>query len=100
MAQYPEDNRPVSTVLFHFAAGTLGALIVFLVFVRLSGARRFSAPFVVIFVGISCAVMANFLSPWATPVIVVSYFLVSLGEYMRERNAQRARKAEGSGSVS
>jgi len=44
------------------------------------------APFGVIFVGIACAALAHFVSPWATPVIVASYFLVSLGEYVRERN--------------
>jgi hypothetical protein len=76
----------MSTVLFHFLAGTLGSLVIFLLFVRLSGARSFSAPFGVFVVGVACAVMAHFISPWATPVIVAGYFLVSLGEYVRERN--------------
>ncbi len=74
------------TVLLHFILGTLGALLVFLVFTRLSGVTRYSAPFGVIFIGISCASLAHFLSAWATPVILVIYTLISAKEYYQDRS--------------
>ena len=43
----------MATVLLHFAAGALGALAVFLVFLRLSGATSFSPPFGVVVIGIA-----------------------------------------------
>lgn len=83
----------MSTVLFHFAAGTLCSLLVFLLFTRLSGTRSFSAPFGVIFIGIACAVLAHFILPWATPVIIAIYLLVSAGELVRN---QKVRKSSSS----
>lgn len=80
----------MGTVLFHFAAGTLGSLAVFLVFTRISGTRSFSAPFGVVFIGIVCASMAHYLSPWATPAIVTLYGLVSAGEFLQERKAWKS----------
>jgi len=79
----------MGTLLLHFAAGTLGSLIVFLVFTRLSGTRSFSPPFGIIFIGIACAAMAHFLSPWATPAIVAVYLLVSAWEFMQERKTRK-----------
>jgi hypothetical protein len=79
----------VSLLFLHFVAGTVGALVVFLVIARLSGERRFSAPFGVVFVGLACAVLAHFLSPWATPAIVALYALVAIGEWRHERRRRR-----------
>lgn len=79
----------VSTVI-HFAAGTLGALFIFLIFSRLSGMERFSLPFGVVFIGIACASLAHFVSPWATPAILLLYALVSAHELQQERAAAKA----------
>lgn len=81
----------MATTLLHFMAGSLGALLVFLISTRLSGATRYSAPFGVIFVGIACASFAHFLSAWATPAIVAIYALSGAGELYRERKARKAR---------
>lgn len=75
----------MTAVFLHFIAGSFGALVVFLVFTRLSGTISFSAPFGVIFVGIACAVLAHFLSPWTTLVIVAIYALFSTLELYQER---------------
>jgi hypothetical protein len=79
------------TGFLHFIAGSFGALIVFLVFTRLSGTTRFSAPFGVIFIGIACASLAHFLSPWATLAIVAIYALFSAGELYQDIKARKAR---------
>jgi Na+-driven multidrug efflux pump len=77
------------TVFLHFIAGSLGALVVFLVFTRLSGVTRFSAPFGLIVYGIVCAALAHILSPWATPAILAIYALVSAGELYQERKERK-----------
>ncbi len=79
----------MTTALLHFAAGTLASLAIFLLFTWLSGARSFSAPFSVVFIGIACASMALYLSPWATPAIVTLYFLASASEFLQERKAKK-----------
>jgi hypothetical protein len=84
--------------LLHFVAGTLGALAVFMVLTRLSGATSFSAPFGVIFIGIACAVLAHFLSQWATPVVIAIYASASVGEFLQERKAREAANKSGSPS--
>jgi hypothetical protein len=80
----------MGTVFIHFVAGTLGSLAVFLAFIRLSGARGFSAPFGVIFIGIACASLAHFVSPWATPAVIAAYALVSATEFWHDSKAQKA----------
>lgn len=80
----------------HFAIGTVGALIIFLVFTWLSGVRSFSAPFVVLFVGFMCGLLSHFVSPWATPVVLALYGLASANEW---RNDRIAAKKSPSGSV-
>jgi ABC-type uncharacterized transport system permease subunit len=84
----------MATVLLHFIAGSFGGLLVFLVFTRLSDVTRFSVPFGVIFVGIACAALAHFLSPWATPTIMVLYALASAGELYQERKARKAWESQ------
>lgn len=87
----------MATVVLHFITGTLGALAVFLVFIRLSGAGSFSAPFSAIFIGITCASLSHFLSPWATPAIIIIYAVAIAGEFLQERKARKAaRKSESS----
>ena len=78
----------MGTVLLHFIAGSIGSLAVFLAFTRLSGATSFSAPFGVVFLGIACASLAHFVSPWATPIIIVIYAVSNAGELYRERRAR------------
>jgi uncharacterized membrane protein YjjP (DUF1212 family) len=74
--------------LLHFVAGTLGSLLVFLLFVRLSRVDSFSAPFGVVFIGVACAALAHFVSPWATPAVVAGYAVVSAFELWQDRRAQ------------
>ena len=76
-------------VLVHFLVGTLGSLIIFLAFSWAEGVSRFSAPFVIFLVGFSCANLAHFLSPWATPLILLIYFLGSLKEHLDYKAAQK-----------
>ena len=78
------------TVALHFAFGTVGSLVLFLLFTRLSGATGFSAPFVVIFLGIACASLAHFASPWATPIILLLYLLSCLNELRLDHVARKA----------
>ena len=80
----------MANAIIHFAAGTLGALSIFLVFARLSGIKRFSMPFGVVFIGIICASLAHFVSPWATPAILLLYALVSAHEFQQDRAAAKA----------
>lgn len=79
----------VSTVM-HFATGTFGAFFIFLIFARLSGVERFSIPFGVVVVGIACASLAHFVSPWATPAVLLLYTLVSAHEFLQDRAAAKA----------
>lgn len=74
------------TLLLHFVIATSGALVIFLVAARVSG-EGFSAPFGVVFVGVSCASLAHFLSPWATPVVLALYAAASLAEAVRSRRS-------------
>ncbi|AMA10672.1 hypothetical protein [Picosynechococcus sp. PCC 73109] len=68
-------------VLVHFLFGTIGSLVMFLAFSGLEGVRRFSAPFVIFLAGFICANLAYFVSPWATPLILLIYFLGLLQEH-------------------
>ena len=74
-------------VILHFLGGTLGSLIIFLIFTKLSGVKSFSAPFVVILIGIICASLAHFLSSWATVIVLVVYALLSANELRVDRAA-------------
>lgn len=78
----------MGTVILHFIAGTLGYLAMFLLFAYLSGERKLSAPFGVIFIGVVCGAMAHFLSPWATSVVVTMYALGCAGEWTQARKAR------------
>jgi hypothetical protein len=85
----------MATVFFHFITGTLGGLVVFFIFTRLS-ATSFSAPLGVIFIGIASASLAHFLSPWATPIVIVLYALANTGEFIQERKARIASESQSS----
>lgn len=78
----------MGTVILDFVAGTLGSLAIFLLSAYLSGERRFSAPFGVIFIGVACGAMGHFLSPWAIPVVVTMYALGCAGEWAQARKAR------------
>lgn len=77
----------MTSALLHFAIGAAGSLALFLLFTWLSGARSFSAPFVVVFIGLTCAALSHFLSPWATPVVLVLYGAVAAVECRNDRIA-------------
>ena len=72
----------MKTTIFHFIAGTLGSLIIFLLFTKRSGDKGFSAPFFVIFVGIVCALTASLISPWITAILIAGYALLCTIEFI------------------
>lgn len=74
----------MATPLIHLVLGSLGSLLLFVFFARLSGVKGFSFPSAIIVVGIVCASMTHFLSPWATPVILIVYAITSLYELRQE----------------
>ncbi|MBF0390603.1 MAG: hypothetical protein HQK71_10935 [Desulfamplus sp.] len=82
----------------HFAIGTIGSLLIFLLFSRISGEQSFSFPSVVILIGFFCSTMAHFLSPFATPVILILYAITSFNELRQYRaalNAMRQKNEQG-----
>jgi len=66
----------------------------FLVFTWLSGARSFSAPFAVIFIGFTCGLLSHFVSPWATPMVVVLYGVALAIECRNDRIAAKKAASE------
>ena len=70
--------------LVHLVLGTLGALAILAALARISGEPYGSAAFGVIVVGVACAALASFLSPWATPAVLVLYGLAGIFELRRE----------------
>lgn len=79
----------MAAAFLHFVAGTTGSLLVFLAFARLAGIRSFSAPFGMVFIGVICASLAHFVSPWATPAVIAVYGVFSGLDAWRERKASR-----------
>ncbi len=71
----------------HFAIGTIGSLLIFLLFSKISGEQSFSFPSVIILIGFFCFTMSHFLSPFATPVILILYAIVSFNELMQHQAA-------------
>ena len=75
----------MAKALFHFTAGLLGSLGIFLFFTWLSGVQRFSMPSIVVLVGFFCMMLAHFVSPWATPAVLVWYALASMHEFQQDQ---------------
>ncbi len=75
----------MSTATLHFILGLVGSLFFFVVARVVSNERTWSAPFALIFVAVVCASLAAFLSPWATPVVILAYGVASLAEAFRDR---------------
>jgi hypothetical protein len=73
------------TALLHLVLGTLGALAILVALARISGEPYGSAAFGAVVVGIACAALAAFLSPWATPAVLVLYALAGAFELRRGR---------------
>lgn len=72
-------------IAVHFVIGTAASLLLFLVFTWLSGTRGYSAPFAVVFIGFTCALLAHFVSPWATPVVLTLYGIAAALECRNDR---------------
>lgn len=70
----------MTTALVHFLIGTFGSLAISLWAEWISGVQRFSAPFGVVFIGITCASLAVYLSPWSTAAVLVLYAAVARQE--------------------
>ena len=68
----------------HFVAGLLGALAIFALFFYLSPEKSTSAPFGLVFLAITCGVLAVNLSPWSTPVVLLLYAAASLHECLQD----------------
>lgn len=85
------------SAIIHFFAGAGVSLAVFLVFARLSGAKGFSLPFDAVIVGIACASLSHFATPWATPAVLLLYTLTAAAEHRRSRAdlEAAARKEKG-----
>ena len=81
-----KDSRMLGFAI-HFALGCGVALLIFLAVSWWSGVRQFSAPFAVVFIGFTCGLFAHFVSPWATPVVLVLYAVVSVNELRLDRSA-------------
>ena len=79
----------MATIVVHFVAGVLGSLAVFVLFWRLSGAERTSAPLGLLFIGIACAGLAHYVSEWATLVVIAVYAAINAAEYVQDRNRRR-----------
>lgn len=71
--------------VLHFALGLAGSLLVFWLFFRLSDAESTSAPFALIFVALACGALAVQVSPWAIPVIIALYAVMSGKEYLEDK---------------
>ena len=78
----------------HFAIGTVASLALFLAFTWLSGARSFSFPSAVLFIGFSCGLLSHFLSPWATPAVLLLYALASANDWRNDRIAAGRQAAK------
>lgn len=72
-------------LVVHGVVGFLAALAVFLFGSWASGERSFSLPTAPVVVGFVCANAAHFVSPWATPVVLLAYGLGVAGEVWRVR---------------
>jgi hypothetical protein len=79
------DHQAMPTIALHFVIGSVSALGIFLVCARLSGVQRFSAPTGVLFIGFSCGMLAHYLSPWATLVVIVLYGVGTYNECRKDK---------------
>lgn len=85
----------MSAFLLHFILGLLGALAIFVLFLRLSATDSTSAPFGLLLIALPCGVLGSQLSAWATPAILLLYALVSWSEYRQELQMRRERERQG-----
>ncbi len=79
----------MKTFALHFAMGATGSLLLFLIFTRLSGTKSFSAPFQIVIIGLACGALAHFMSPWATPAVLLFYLGSCIQELRLEREMAR-----------
>ncbi len=66
--------------LLHFVVGTVGSLVIYLLLVLVWRRQRFSLPVQVVLIGIICASLSHYLTPWATPVVLVLYAILAIRE--------------------
>lgn len=77
-------------VLIHFGLGALVVLAMDYGRARLCGQAGGSLSAAPLVIGLACAALAHFLSPWATPVVLLLYAGVSVNEWLQERRDQKA----------
>lgn len=83
----------------HFLMGLIGGGVIFAIFFRLSGADSTSAPFGLVLLAVACGSLAVYVSPWATPAVLVAYVVVSLKEHIDERREGRSHPPPGTGGL-
>ena len=71
--------------LFHFLLGAIVSFLFYLWVSKRTGIEGFSFPSASLLVGVICAVLANFLSPWVTPVVLFAYAVATLNEHKVDR---------------
>ncbi|MBK9347141.1 MAG: hypothetical protein IPN06_12365 [Burkholderiales bacterium] len=76
--------------LIHFGVGLLVVLVIDYGRARLAGESGGSLSLAPVVVGIACAALGHFLSPWATPVVLLLYAAVSINEWLQERRDKKA----------
>jgi hypothetical protein len=65
----------------HFAVALAGSVALFWLFFLAAGEESTSAPFGLVFVALTAGVLAQFLSPWSTPLVLYLYLLGCLREH-------------------
>lgn len=75
--------------LIHFALAALVSCGIFVWLARLDGETGFSFPTAPLLMGLLSAVFCHFMSPWVTPLLVLTYAAVGLRD-VRRNQAERA----------
>lgn len=83
----------------HFLTGLIGGAVIFAIFFRISAAKSTSAPFGLVLLAVACGCLAVYVSPWATPAILLVYAGASLREHIEERRDGRGHPPSDTGGL-
>ncbi len=78
-------------VLVHFLVGAVGGFLISAWAAHKTAESNGSAPAAGMVTGLTCASLAHFLSPWATPVVLSLVVLASIYEARLSRRIPRKR---------
>ena len=76
-------ENQVGVLVLHVLMGSGGAFIMVRLAAHFAGETRGSFPGSVLVMGLLCGVFAHFVSPWATPVLLVFFAGVTVAEARR-----------------